>query len=136
MTKFSIRLSDKVTSTRIKLYKLAINKVCPIDEFENAVKRDTGLNFEIDKIYATLEDSCNLVLLPKTKFRQLKLGKLPYRLFEAKSKHLRFYLIKLEKTGRVILLGGCKTSQKADIKYLEMLINNIHSQGITNLNNS
>lgn len=135
MTKFSIRLSDKVPSTRIKLYKLTINKVCPIDEFEKVIRRDACLNLEIDKIYATLEDSCNLVLLPKTKFRELKLGKLPYRIFEAKSKHLRFYLIKLEKTGRVILIGGCKTSQKSDLKYLEVLIKDIHSQGIANLNN-
>jgi hypothetical protein len=136
MTKFSVRRSDKVTSTRIKLYKLAINKVCPIDEFEKVIRRDSSLNLEIDKIYATLEDSCNLVLLPKTKFRQLRLGKLPYRLFEAKSKHLRFYLIKLEKAGRVILIGGCKTNQKADLKYLEVLIKDIHSQGIANLNNT
>lgn len=130
MTKFSIRLSSKVSSTRIKLFKLAINQVCPIDEFEKVMRRDAVLNFEIEKIYSTIEDSCNLVTLPKTIFRQLKLGKLPYQLYEAKSKHLRFYLFKLEKTGRVILIGGRKTDQKADFKYLERLLKEIHSQGI------
>lgn len=130
MSKFSIRISGKVSSTRIKLFKLAINQICPIDEFEKVMRRDATLSFEIDKIYSTIEDSCNLVTLPKTIFRQLKLGKLPYQLYEAKSKHLRFYLFKLEKTGRVILIGGRKTDQKADLKYLEGLLKEIHSQGI------
>lgn len=100
MTEFSIRLSSKVSSTRIKLFKLAINQICPIDEFEKVMRRDAVLNFEIEKIYSTIEDSCNLVTLPKTIFRQLKLGKLPYQLYEAKSKHLRFYLFKLKKQER------------------------------------
>lgn len=100
------------------------------------MRRDARLNLEINNIYSTIEDSCNLVLLPKTMFRQLKLGKLPYRLYEAKSKHLRFYLLKLEKTGRVILIGGRKTSQKADLKHLEALLKDIHSQGVTNFYNS
>jgi len=131
MTKFSIQLSRRVSLTRIRLFKLAINNICPIDEFEKAMRRDTGLNIEINKIYSTIEDSCNLVLLPKAVFRQLKMEKLPYRLYEAKSKHLRFYLMKLEKTGRVILIGGRKTNQKADLNYLESLIKEIHSQGIS-----
>ncbi len=131
MSRFSIQLSRRVSLTRIRLFKLAINNICPIDEFEKAMRRDTGLNIEINKIYSTIEDSCNLVLLPKTVFRQLKLEKLPCRLYEAKSKHLRFYLMKLEKTGRVILIGGRKTNQKADLKYLESLVKEIHSQGIS-----
>ncbi len=130
MSKFSIRLSDKVGATRIKLYKLIIHNACQIDEFEKVMRRDATFNFEIEKIYSTIEDSCNLVTLPKTIFRQLKLGKLPYQLYEAKSKHLRFYLFKLEKTGRVILIGGRKADQKADFKYLERLLKEIHSQGI------
>lgn len=131
MTKFSIRSSGKVSIARIKLFKLAINNICPIDEFEKAMRRDAGLNLEIDKIYSIIEDSCNLVPLPKTIFRQLKLRKLPYRLYEAKSKHLRFYLIKLEKMGKVILIGGRKTTQREDLKYLESLIKDIYSQGIS-----
>lgn len=130
MSKFSIRLSDRVAPTKIRLYKLAINNICLVDEFEAIIKQESALASELRQIYAVIEDTCNLVSLPKTKFRHLKMGKLPYQLYEAKSKNLRYYLIKLEKTGRVILLGGRKGSQNADLKYLEGLVKDIHSKGI------
>lgn len=134
MSKFSIRLSDRIGETRIKLYKLVINKTCQIDEFEDLLRQEGRLIPELRQIYSVIEDTCNLVSLPKTKFRHLKMETLPYQLYEAKSKNLRFYLMKLEKTGRVILLGGRKSKQCADLKYLEGLIKEIHSRGITNLN--
>jgi hypothetical protein len=134
MSKFSIRLSDRVAPTKIKLYKLAINNICPVDEFEALIRQEGKLVSELRQIYSVIEDTCNLFSLPKTKFRHLKMGKWPYQLYEAKSKNLRYYLIKLEKTGRVILLGGRKGNQNTDLKYLEGLIKDIHSKGILNLN--
>ncbi len=135
MTKFSIRLSDRVAPTKIRLYKLAINNTCPVDEFEALLRQEGTLISELRQIYSVIEDTCNLFSLPKTKFRLLKMGKSSYQLYEAKSKNLRYYLFKLEKTGRVVLLGGRKGNQSADLKYLERLIKEIHSKGILNLNN-
>lgn len=135
MSKFSIRLSDRIGHTRIKLYKLAINNICPVDEFEDLLARQGTLLPELRQVYSIIEGTCNLVSLPNTKFRQLKMHHLPYQLYEAKSKNLRYYLIKLEKTGRVILLGGRKSTQGTDIKHLERLLKEIYSKGITNLNN-
>ncbi|WP_353722340.1 hypothetical protein [Dyadobacter sp. 676] len=63
-------------------------------------------------------------------FRIIHAGELPFQLYEAKSKNLRFYLIKLEKIGKVILLGGRKGNQKADLKYLVKLVRDIHSEGV------
>lgn len=130
MSKFSIRLSDKIGLTRIKLYKLIINKTCQIDEFEDEISRESGLENEVDKLYNILRKVCDLKMLPKTMFRVIQAGQLPFQLYEAKSKNLRFYLIKLEKTGKVILLGGRKNNQKADLKYLVKLANDIHSEGV------
>lgn len=134
MSKFSIRLSDRIGLTRIKLYKLVINKTCQIDEFEDLLREEGRLIPELRQIYSVIEGTCNLVSLPKTKFRALKIQKSPFQLYEAKSKNLRYYLMKVEKTGRVILLGGRKSKQDADLKYLEGLMKEIHSRGITNLN--
>lgn len=130
MSKFSIQLSDRIGHTRIKLYKLIINRACQIDEFEDEISRETSVANEIDKLYNILRKACDLKMLPKTMFRLIRAGELPFRLYEAKSKNLRFYLIKLDKTGKIILLGGRKTNQKADLKYLMKLINDIHSEGV------
>lgn len=54
MSKFSIRLSNKVGRTRIGLYNLLINKSCQIDDFEDEISRDPGLANEVDKIYNIL----------------------------------------------------------------------------------
>jgi hypothetical protein len=136
MTKFTIRLSGRVGATRIKLYKLAVNKECQLDEFEGVIQKEGAFSCEIDKMYAILKNACNLVMLPRTTFRPLQLGDLPYPIYEAKTKNLRFYLIKFEKTGKVILLGGRKSNQKADLKHLSRLIKDIHSKGIINQSNS
>ncbi|MCF0072308.1 hypothetical protein LZD49_17640 [Dyadobacter sp. CY261] len=135
MSKFSIRLSDKISPAPIKLFKLVTNKTCQIDDFEARICREGGLDREVDKIYAVLDKVCNLKMLPKTMFRLIQLRDLPYQLYEAKSANLRFYLIKLEKTGKVILLGGRKSNQKADLKSLVKLVKNIHFEGISNINN-
>lgn len=131
MSKFSIRLSDRVGPTRIKLYKLVINKTCQVDEFEDEISRESSLANEIDKLYNILRKACDLKMLPKTMFRLIHAGELPFQLYEAKSKNLRFYLIKLERTGKVILLGGRKSNQKVDLKKLVKLVNDIHSEGVT-----
>lgn len=130
MSKFSIRLSDRLGPTRIKLYKLVINKSCQIDEFEHEISPESTLANEVDKLYNILKKVCDLKMLPKTMFRLIHAKELPFQLYEAKSKNLRFYLIKLEKTGKVILLGGRKNNQKADLKYLIKLVNDIHSEGV------
>lgn len=112
------------------MYKLVINKTCQIDEFEDEISRESNLDNELSRIYNILRKVCDLKMLPKTMFRLLNLGNVPYQLYEAKSKHLRIYVIKLEKTGKAILLGGHKANQKSDLKYLVKLVNDIHSEGV------
>jgi hypothetical protein len=112
------------------LYNLVINKTCQIDEFEDEISSESSLANEVDKLYNILRKVCDLKMLPKTMFRLIHTREIPFQLYEAKSKNLRFYLIKLEKTGKVIVLGGRKNNQKADFKYLVKLVNDIHSEGI------
>lgn len=133
MSKFSIIRSRRIGNTRIKLLKLVINNVSQIDEFEKMIEQEGALAHEIDKIYAILEYVCNLSMLPKTMYRVLQLGDLPFQVYEAKSSNLRFYLIKLEKTGKVVIMGGRKNTQKADLKQIAKLAKEIHSQGITEI---
>ncbi|WP_348064138.1 hypothetical protein [Dyadobacter sp.] len=130
MPKFTIQRSEKVGNTRIRLFKLITNQVCPIDEFEKVIEYEGAFAHEIDKIYAILECVCNLTMLPKTMYRVLQLGDLPFQVYEAKSSSLRFYLIKLEKTGKVIMMGGRKSTQNADLKQITRLAKEIYSHGI------
>ncbi|MCF2495462.1 hypothetical protein [Dyadobacter chenhuakuii] len=132
MSKFSIRKSIAVGNTRIKLYKLIIDNSCQVDEFEKLILLEGTFGKDIGKIYATIEAACNLSILPKTLYRVLKLPGTSLKVYEAKSASLRYYLIKLEKTGKVIVLAGKKNGQKLDLKHLGKLIQEIHSQGIQN----
>ena len=45
--------------------------------------------------------------------------------YEAKRGALRVYVIKIEKTGKVIVAGGMKVDQKADIASVKKLIRKI-----------
>lgn len=129
MSRFSIRRSSTISNTRIALYKLIIDSQCPIEEFERRILKEGTFEKDIGKIYSIINAACNLSTLPKTLYRVLKLTNIPFRIYEAKSAGLRYYLIKIEKTGKVIILAGKKSNQKTDLKYLARLAQEIHLYG-------
>ena len=58
--------------------------------------------------------------LPDTKFKDVTPKGETIKEYEFKSKHLRVYAIK-KANGKIIVLGGLKTSQKADFKRFRSL---------------
>ena len=63
----------------------------------------------------------NLHTLPNTKLRNLTPDKELIKEYELKTKHLRVYFIHLEKTGKIILIGGYKKEQTKDIDQFRSL---------------
>lgn len=93
-----------------------------IDEFLEDVKKDKNFEPELGELYATLEDTANGKMVPKNQYRKLRLSKkLKFGAYEAKSRHLRLYLIHDEQ-GKIIVIGGKKTNQERDIERLEKII--------------
>lgn len=109
--------------TRQRVNKLFRNGRCLVDEFIAEVRLDKNLAPELGELFATMEDVANGQLVPKNRYRKLHLsGKLRYPAFEAKSKHLRLYLIYEKETGQIHILGGKKTDQSKDLKKVESII--------------
>lgn len=105
-----------VHNTKIKVCELCKNGDSIFKNFINELENDPNLFSHLARALKTVEDSSNLIRLPKKRFRQLKGHGLNCKLYEAKYSELRIYLFHEEKTGRVIVTGGKKPNQKADIK--------------------
>ena len=119
MEKFSLKLIKSVQGKQ-KFYKLIEDDFCPFDAFQTEIKNSNYLS-ELLTIYAYMEMISNLKTLPNTKFRDITPNKSTAKEYEIKSKHLRVYLFHEENTGKIIVCGGHKTSQKSDIKYFRNL---------------
>ncbi len=93
------------------------------DEFYREIEKDRNLEPELYDLQAIIEDAANVKLLPKNKYRKLNLSRnLRLSAYEAKSKNLRLYLIHESISGKIIILGGKKTTQVKDIKKVEKIL--------------
>lgn len=116
MDRFALRRITAVKGHQI-FNKLIINDRCLFDEFEEAVKTDSKLKNHLEKIYLYMNMIANIQLLPKEKFRVLMGGPQDAKEYEFKSGSLRVYAIK-DEIGQLVILGGCKNTQKEDINRL------------------
>lgn len=117
MKKFSLHLSQVIPkNTKIVVYELCKNGKSLFEEFYEEAEQDPILFSNTTKALRIIEDTANLKLRPRTKFRQIENSKLDCKLYEAKANDVRIYLFEEKKTGRVIVLGGTKGNQKKDIK--------------------
>jgi len=132
MGKYVIRPCERVGNTKIPLFALAIDDVCGIDEFEALIKKEGTYVNEIDSLYAIVEQTCNMLRVSKNNWKELRLEKkIPYKVYEARSRNLRMYLIHEEKTGRVVIYGGKKTNQDSDIKRIKKMVTDIERTKLT-----
>ena len=93
MATFEVRYVPEF-ETRQRVNKLIRNGKCLVDDFESEIRRDKNLEPELDELVATIEDVANGKMVPRNRYRKLRLsGKLPHTAFEVKSKHHRLYLI-------------------------------------------
>lgn len=118
---YSLKKIDEIEGKQ-RIFKLLIDENCLFEEFENEIEDIGQYEEELASIFAHIEDFSNHVLLPSSKFRILNKGNKKDKIkeYEFKSKHLRVYGIKAP-TGQIIILGGCKTTQKKDINRLKRI---------------
>lgn len=107
---------------RIRFFYLMVNGVSEFEEFEKELLADGGYASELNTIQARMQQISDMRgLLPKTKFRDITPAKEQVKEYEIKTRNLRVYLIHEEKTGRIIITGGKKTTQKKDIRHFRQL---------------
>lgn len=123
MSTFAVENYEPVYGEKLIFYKLSVDNIFLIDEFENKLTIRERKWFT--NILAYMEDMANYDrLLPDTKFRNIKdLDR--DDVFEFKKEQLRIYILK--KTPNVIIiLGGYKTKQKKDITKISRIINELN----------
>lgn len=112
--------------TKQSVFKLLRNGKCHFDKFFEEISIDKNLAPELGDLFAIIRHVANdstSNLPPTKKYRKLNLGsKLKYNAYEAKSDHLRLYLIQERGTGLIFILGGKKKNQTRDLEHLKSLI--------------
>ena len=115
MIKFALHYLEEFTG-RLKIFKLVVNERCEYDEFERQIETEGSYSSELVTIQTRLHEISDGKLLPKEKFRNITPKKELIKEYEIKTRHLRVYMFHEDKTGRIIVCGGKKTSQQKDIK--------------------
>ena len=125
MRKFSIHLSEYVEpGTKIPVYDLYTDETCVFSNFYDQIKREGNLMGDLAGAINHLKSSANLLRLPVTKINIIEQKRLPAKckLYEAKKNQIRIYFFHEEKTGRIIVTGGKKSTQKQDINAIVNLL--------------
>ena len=81
------------------------------------IEKEGNLRSELRKIVTRLHDIADCKLLPFNKFKDITPKKENNKEYEIKTDNLRVYLFHDKYTGRVIVCGGKKGTQSADIKH-------------------
>lgn len=130
MRKFSIHLSKYINpDSKLPVFDLYINGNCVFDEFYQKIWDEGNLTKYLHAALQIIEASANGLRLPETKFKLIKQKGLPCRLYEAKKNDIRLYFFHDEKTGRIIITGGKKSTQMTDItKVINIVKDYYHGQ--------
>jgi len=113
---------------RLKIYKLFVDGKCSFDEFEEEIENEGNLKSELTTIHTRLYEIADGKSLPKTKFRDITPKNGNNKEYEIKTHHLRIYMFHEKNTGRVIVCGGKKGTQKDDIKHFRKIIREYFKQ--------
>jgi hypothetical protein len=120
MAIFTVRKVDAVRAKQ-ELDELEIDGVGQLMAFEQMLQEtDKRFISEFRTLLTYMEYVSNGNSLPETKFRDVTPDGERVKEYEFKSKHLRVYAIKKE-GGKLIILGGFKTTQKADFRRFRSL---------------
>jgi len=106
---------------RLKIFKLLVDGECEYDEFEMEIETEGNLKSELRTIITRLYEIADLKSLPEQKFRDITPKNGNNKEYEIKTHHLRVYLFHEKNTGRVIVSGGKKGTQQADIKHFRKI---------------
>jgi hypothetical protein len=114
---------------KAKVFALGVNGSFLFKEFVSEIKDDHQLAPELGDLIPAIKYFADgkTPFLPNYRFKKLKLGKLPYSGYEAKSKHLRVYLF-TDEEGVINILGGYKVDQTADLEKVKIILKEYHNQ--------
>lgn len=101
---------------KLKIFKLLVNGSCEYDDFESEIQQEGNLTSELRTIEVRLFEIADLKSLPQSKFKDITPKNDSSKEYEIKTHNLRVYLFHDEYTGHLIVCGGKKGTQKADIK--------------------
>ena len=122
MSTFAVENYEPIYGEKLTFYKLSVDNVFLIDEFENNLTARERKWF--NNILACMEDMANYDrLLPNTKFKNIK-GINRDNVFEFKKEQLRVYVLK-KSPDVIIIFGGHKENQKKEIKRLSHIVNEL-----------
>lgn len=120
MSTFALRKVEAVKA-RQELDELVIDGIGQLEVFEQLIaETDKRFLTEFKTLLSYMEYAANGNSLPDTKFKDVTPAGTVHKEYEFKSKHLHIYAIK-QANGRIIVLGGFKTTQKADFKRFRSL---------------
>ena len=120
MSIFTLKYINEIAG-RIKIFKLLVNNHCEYEDFERQIETEGSYFSELVTIQTRMQEIADGKLLPKEKFRNITPKKELEKEYEIKTRHLRVYLFHEEKTGRVIVCGGKKTTQQKDITHFRRI---------------
>jgi hypothetical protein len=116
---FDLLPIEEIPLGKETFWKLAINGRCGLDDFVEMVNRAGNLRKDFEKIQTILILKATGQPVSPAKFKLLKRTKKdPYPDYEIKSGDLRLYLFEDREAGKIIVLGGKKKDQQADIEDL------------------
>jgi hypothetical protein len=114
MSKFALKKIEEI-SGKLDVFMLLINGKCAFEEFYNEIESDGNFMSELRTIMTRLHEMADCKSLPKKKFRDITRKNELNKEYEIKTSNLRVYIFHEKITGRVIVNGGKKNNQKADI---------------------
>jgi len=120
MINFALQKIDEIQGKLI-FYKLTVDGNCEFDEFVNEIKHEGNLVSQLRKIQIRMQEIAEGKVLPKEKFKDITPKKEIVKENEIKTRDLRVYLFHRVNTGKVIVCGGKKSTQKSDIRHFRNL---------------
>lgn len=120
MDEYNAKPLDLVCNPTYTFYELFINGKSPFRDFIDDIAKGSRDEKTLKKIISYMDTLSPSLMLPKTKFRQIK-GTGRNDLFEFKKDDMRIY-VAMKLPSVFVVLGGYKGNQDADIKRLKMLL--------------
>lgn len=114
MTTFVLKKLEAVIGKQ-QFFELVVDGSSQFDHYCLEIKDNKQYYSELLKIFTLMNQVSQLKMLPQTKFKDITPTKETVKEYEIKSKHLRVYVFHLEKTGKIVVYGGYKNTQKDDI---------------------
>lgn len=120
MPKFKLKKIEQVKG-RNTFYKLIKDGNCEFDEFCDEMDKADMYPSELKNIFTNMDLVANQIPLPKKKFKDITKSKSSIKEHEFKTKNLRVYAFQEKGTGKIIVCGGKKGTQKANIRHFRQI---------------